>query len=88
MRVNACPMALATGGFGADFGLDSLLTKHRPDLTDLPTTNGEQCRRFCNGLGRRDYVTGIMWNNLGLALGNTAVFVRLTQNVHTVWKWI
>lgn len=27
-------------GFGADFGNDSLLAKHRPDLLHLPTTNG------------------------------------------------
>lgn len=32
---------LATGGFAADFGQDSLLAQHRPDLLHLPTTNGE-----------------------------------------------
>jgi len=109
------------GGFGADFGNDSLLAKYRPDLLHLPTTNGEHCtgdgikigegigaktvdlewvqvhptglvkpddpdakvkflaaealrgvgglvldangKRFCNELGRRDYVTGEMWKN-------------------------
>merc|ERR1719337_600558 len=34
---------ISTGGFGADFGGDSLLKKHRPDLMHLPTTNGEHC---------------------------------------------
>eukprot|EP00913_Durusdinium_trenchii_P033677 g31526.t1 len=115
------PMVLASGGFGADFGSDSLLATYRPDLLHLPTTNGEHCtgdaikmgeaigaatidlewvqvhptglvkpddpdakvkflaaealrgvgglvldangQRFCNELGRRDYVTGEMWKN-------------------------
>merc|ERR1712019_182512 len=34
---------LASGGFGADFGSDSLLAMYRPDLLHLPTTNGEHC---------------------------------------------
>merc|ERR1711953_272609 len=126
------PVVIATGGFGADFTPDSLLSKHRPDLAHLPTTNGEHCtgdglkmtmavggecvdlewvqvhptglvhpdepdakvkflaaealrgvggvlldmegRRFCNELGRRDYVTGMMWKNKGLTLGSTTGF--------------
>lgn len=117
------PVIIATGGFAADFSENSLLTKYRPDLLHLPTTNGEHCtgdgikvstdigaktidmeavqvhptglvhpdepdakvkflaaealrgtgailldqngRRFCNELGRRDYVTGEMWKNKG-----------------------
>merc|ERR1712217_967038 len=35
------PVIIATGGFGADFTPDSLLSKHRPDLSHLPTTNGD-----------------------------------------------
>merc|ERR1712050_609291 len=30
--------------------------------------------RFCNELGRRDYVTGMMWKNRGVQMGNTAGF--------------
>merc|ERR1712039_763538 len=30
--------------------------------------------RFCNELGRRDYVTGMMWKNKGLTLGSTTGF--------------
>merc|ERR1712109_415915 len=37
------PMVFASGGFGADFGSDSLLAMYRPDLMHLPTTNGEHC---------------------------------------------
>jgi flavocytochrome c len=37
------PVIISTGGFGADFGEDSLLKKYRPDLMHLPTTNGEHC---------------------------------------------
>jgi len=31
-------------------------------------------RRFCNELGRRDYVTGMMWKNRGVTLGGTTGF--------------
>jgi len=34
------PVVLATGGYAADFTNDSLLKKHRPDVFDLSTTNG------------------------------------------------
>ncbi|CCX06428.1 flavocytochrome c [Pyronema domesticum] len=34
------PVILATGGYAADFTESSLLKKHRPDVYDLPTTNG------------------------------------------------
>jgi len=126
------PVIIATGGFGADFSSDSLLSKYRPDLSHLPTTNGDHCtgdglkmsmgvgaecvdlewvqvhptglvhpsepdakvkflaaealrgvggvlldmegNRFCNELGRRDYVTGMMWKNKGLKLGSTTGF--------------
>jgi flavocytochrome c len=112
------PVVIATGGYCADFGPDSLLAQHRPDLLHLPTTNGPHCtgdgiklavkvgagladiqqvqvhptglvdptdpaakvkwlaaealrgsgalildgtgKRFCNELGHRDYVTGMM----------------------------
>merc|ERR1712151_1473673 len=37
------PVIFASGGFGADFGSDSLLAMYRPDLMHLPTTNGEHC---------------------------------------------
>merc|ERR1711966_471504 len=37
------PVIFAPGGFGADFGADSLLATYRPDLLHLPTTNGEHC---------------------------------------------
>merc|ERR1711879_1142359 len=37
------PVILCSGGFGADFGNDSLLAMYRPDLLHLPTTNGEHC---------------------------------------------
>jgi succinate dehydrogenase/fumarate reductase flavoprotein subunit len=37
------PVILATGGYAADFTSDSLLKKYRPDLYDLPTTNGDHC---------------------------------------------
>jgi flavocytochrome c len=116
-------VVIATGGFGADFTETSLLSKFRPDLKHLATTNGSHCtgdgikmaqdvggnvvdmewvqvhptglvhpddpnakvkwlaaealrgvggilldsngNRFCDELGRRDYVTGEMNKNKG-----------------------
>ncbi|KAL5038776.1 Osmotic growth protein [Batrachochytrium dendrobatidis] len=37
------PVILATGGYAADFTNTSLLKKYRPELWDLPTTNGDHC---------------------------------------------
>merc|ERR1719471_2100387 len=37
------PVIFCSGGFGADFGAESLLATYRPDLMHLPTTNGEHC---------------------------------------------
>ena len=34
-------VVLATGGYAADFTADSLLKTYRPELWDLPTTNGD-----------------------------------------------
>ena len=36
-------VVLATGGYAADFTETSLLKKYRPELWDLPTTNGDHC---------------------------------------------
>lgn len=33
-----------TGGYAADFDPAGLLAKYRPELLDLPTTNGEHCQ--------------------------------------------
>ncbi|KAI9355212.1 FAD binding domain-containing protein [Pilaira anomala] len=115
------PVILATGGYAADFSDTSLLKKHRPELYNLSTTNGDHCTgdgikmaaavgantidlekvqvhptglvdpnepdakvkflaaealrgagglllnadgdRFCDELGHRDYVTGMMNKN-------------------------
>jgi len=35
------PVILATGGYAADFAPDGLLSKYRPDVLPLPTTNGD-----------------------------------------------
>merc|ERR1712217_774618 len=140
------PVIIATGGFGADFTPDSLLSKHRPDLSHLPTTNGDHCtgdglkmsmgvgaecvdlewvqvhptglvhpgepdanvkflaaealrgvggvlldingNRFCNELGRRDYVTGMMWKNKGFIQGScTGFFLCLNSKASTEITW-
>jgi succinate dehydrogenase/fumarate reductase flavoprotein subunit len=37
------PVILCTGGYGADLGQDSLLTKYRSDIKHFPTSNGPHC---------------------------------------------
>ncbi|GAA5828937.1 hypothetical protein JCM3766R1_003875 [Sporobolomyces carnicolor] len=37
------PVVLATGGYAADFAKDGILAQYRPELLDLPTTNGDHC---------------------------------------------
>ncbi len=34
------PVILLTGGYAADFTKNSLIRKYRPDIIDLPSTNG------------------------------------------------
>jgi succinate dehydrogenase/fumarate reductase flavoprotein subunit len=44
--------------------------------------------RFCNELGRRDYVTGMMWKNKGVTLGNTTgFFLCLNGKASTEITW-
>jgi flavocytochrome c len=44
--------------------------------------------RFCNELGRRDYVTGMMWKNQGLKMGNTTgFFLCLNGKASTEITW-
>jgi len=44
--------------------------------------------RFCNELGRRDYVTGMMWKNNGVTLGNTTgFFLCLNGQASTEITW-
>jgi succinate dehydrogenase/fumarate reductase flavoprotein subunit len=59
------PVILATGGYAADFTENSLLKKHRPELWDLPTTNGEHC----TGDGHK----------IALAIGANAVDLEKVQ---------
>mmetsp|Transcript_115496 Transcript_115496/g.188202 ORF Transcript_115496/g.188202 Transcript_115496/m.188202 type:complete len:504 (+) Transcript_115496:99-1610(+) len=45
-------------------------------------------KRFCNELGRRDYVTGMMWKNNGVVLGNTTgFFLCLNSKASTEITW-
>jgi len=44
--------------------------------------------RFCNELGRRDYVTGMMWKNQGVKLGNTTgYFLCLNGKASSEISW-
>merc|ERR1711937_697123 len=45
-------------------------------------------KRFCNELGRRDYVTGMMWKNKGLTQGGTTgFFLCLNGKASTEITW-
>jgi flavocytochrome c len=59
------PVVLATGGYAADFTSDSLLKKYRPDIYNLPTTNG-------------DYSTGD-GHKMTLAIGGNAIDLEKVQ---------
>jgi flavocytochrome c len=59
------PVILATGGYAADFSETSLLKKYRPDIYDLPTTNG-------------DYSTGD-GIKMGLEIGANAIDLEKVQ---------
>merc|ERR1719502_69908 len=51
----------------------------------LPDANGN---RFCNELGRRDYVTGEMWKNKGVTFGNcTGFFLCLNTKASEEMNW-
>merc|ERR1719201_3147101 len=44
--------------------------------------------RFANELGRRDYVTGMMWKNAGVKLGNcTGFFLCLNSKASNEIQW-
>jgi len=59
------PVVLATGGYAADFTSDSLLKKYRPDIYNLPTTNG-------------DYSTGD-GHKMVLSIGGSAIDLEKVQ---------
>ena len=47
--------------------------------------------RFCNELGRRDYVTGEMWKNkppFRLCLNRAAADERLGDEMYTFWPYV
>merc|ERR1711937_1118616 len=45
-------------------------------------------KRFCNELGRRDYVTGMMWKNQGVTFGNcTGFFLCLNTKASNEIQW-
>merc|ERR1712190_524163 len=47
-----------------------------------------QGNRFCNELGRRDYVTGMMWKNDGVKMGNTfGFFLCLNGKASNEIQW-
>ncbi|GAA5975605.1 hypothetical protein JCM11641_003546 [Rhodosporidiobolus odoratus] len=59
------PVILATGGYASDFSPDGLLAKYRPELLDLPTTNG-------------DHSTG-EGHKMAMAIGASAVDLEKVQ---------
>ncbi|KAG9012786.1 hypothetical protein FRB93_001340 [Tulasnella sp. JGI-2019a] len=134
------PVILATGGYAADFTETSFIKQYRPELYNLPTTNGDHStgdghkmamsvgakaidmekiqvhptglidpkdadakvkflaaealrgvggllldnegQRFCDELGRRDYVTGKIWEN-----GKYPIRLLLNGKASTEIEW-
>lgn len=63
------PVIMATGGYAADFTKNSLLRKFRPDIIDLPSTNGNHA----TGDGQK-----IVMKNLGVGIDMDKVQVHPT----------
>lgn len=63
------PVIMATGGYAADFTKNSLLRKYRPDIIDLPSTNGNHA----TGDGQK-----IMMKNKGVGIDMEKVQVHPT----------
>lgn len=63
------PVIMATGGYAADFTKNSLLRKFRPDIIDLPSTNGNHA----TGDGQK-----IIMKNLGVGIDMDKVQVHPT----------
>lgn len=63
------PVIIATGGYAADFTKNSLLRKFRPDIIDLPSTNGNHA----TGDGQK-----IVMKNLGIGIDMDKVQVHPT----------
>lgn len=63
------PVIMATGGYAADFTKNSLLRKYRPDIIDLPSTNGVHA----TGDGQK-----IMLKNKGVGIDMDKVQVHPT----------
>lgn len=63
------PVIMSTGGYAADFTKNSLLRKYRPDIIDLPSTNGVHA----TGDGQK-----IILKNKGLAIDMDKVQVHPT----------
>jgi flavocytochrome c len=63
------PVIMATGGYAADFTKNSLLRKYRPDIIDLPSTNGTHA----TGDGQK-----IIMKNLGVGIDLDKVQVHPT----------
>lgn len=63
------PVIMATGGYAADFSKNSLLRKYRPDIFDLPSTNGSHA----TGDGQK-----IIMKNAGVAIDMDKVQVHPT----------
>lgn len=63
------PVIMATGGYAADFTKNSLLRKYRPDIMDLPSTNGTHA----TGDGQK-----IVMKNSGVAIDMDKVQVHPT----------
>lgn len=63
------PVIMATGGYAADFTKNSLLRKYRPDIIDLPSTNGNHA----TGDGQK-----IVMKNKGIGIDMDKVQVHPT----------
>jgi succinate dehydrogenase/fumarate reductase flavoprotein subunit len=78
------PVIVATGGYAADFTDTSLLKKYRPELWDLPTTNGD----YSTGDGIK-MVSAIGGNTVDLEkVQGVLIFVVLLVLMYSAPDWL
>ncbi|RIB12956.1 hypothetical protein C2G38_2144798 [Gigaspora rosea] len=77
------PVILATGGYAADFTEDPLLKKYRPDIYNLPTTNGE-LYSLMSGM-QEQVIPGLFASGeiAGGVHGANSVHLEITWGSHT-----
>ncbi|CAK7890767.1 fumarate reductase 1 [[Candida] anglica] len=85
--LNSDIVVLATGGFSADFTKSSsLLAKYRPELIDLPSTNGQQTTGDGQKIAHRDVNANLI--HMEHVQIHPTGFIQLQKDPNAKWKFL